>query len=285
MAVRLTTILRHLTRRNIWWLPCHLLAHTPKQSNSRLFVQVCASHCCAPTRPTHSERQHSGFQAQPYLLLLGENVTTTKWRDIHNCRSSIIITSVSFLSLLNCLYSFNPYPILFQHETKLSLIIGTRVVLLYYLCLGQLPYNFIGQLQYNFIGLVSIYFTSTGLLGLFKREDESGDEKVPPSVKRQLLKAQRALRSEDYGGAERAYHSALKLLATSEYTSTQPYLEARAVTLDKVNEWSLDCHGNPDFLTVAEWKSHTYISVIIGRENICILGHCLYGKCTHTHMH
>ena len=85
---------------------------------------------------------------------------------------------------------------------------------------------------------------ATGFFGLLKSEDEGDDEKVPPSVKRQLLKAQRALRNEDYGGAERAYHNALKLLATSEHASTQPYIEARAVTLDKVSGWSLDCHGN-----------------------------------------
>ena len=80
-----------------------------------------------------------------------------------------------------------------------------------------------------------IYFAATGFFGLLKSEDEGDDEKVPPSVKRQLLKAQRALRNEDYGGAERAYHDALKLLATSEHASTQPYIEARAVTLDKVS--------------------------------------------------
>ena len=79
---------------------------------------------------------------------------------------------------------------------------------------------------------------TTGFLGLFKHEEDG--KQVPPSVKRKLLKAQRALRNEDYRGAERAYHDALELLAHSKYASAQPYLEARAVTLDKMANMYLE---------------------------------------------
>ena len=54
------------------------------------------------------------------------------------------------------------------------------------------------------------------------------------------MKAQRALRNEDYREAERVYHDALELLATSKYAGAQPYLEARAVTLDKMANMYLE---------------------------------------------
>ena len=57
---------------------------------------------------------------------------------------------------------------------------------------------------------------------------------VSASVKRQLLKANRALRLGDYGQAEKASHKALSLLMNSEHTEKQAYLEARAVVMDKV---------------------------------------------------
>ncbi len=67
-----------------------------------------------------------------------------------------------------------------------------------------------------------------------KGEEEDEEEKVPPSVKRQLLLAQRALRERDFPGAEAAYHRALQLLGGSEHAESRAYIEARAVTLDKV---------------------------------------------------
>jgi len=60
------------------------------------------------------------------------------------------------------------------------------------------------------------------------------EDRVPPAVKRQLTKAQRALREGDYDSAGRAYHNALRKLATSEHANAQAYIEARAVVLDKV---------------------------------------------------
>ena len=57
---------------------------------------------------------------------------------------------------------------------------------------------------------------------------------MPAFVKRKLLTAQRALREGDYEAAGGAYHDALKRLATSEHSSAQAYIEARAVVLDKV---------------------------------------------------
>lgn len=59
-------------------------------------------------------------------------------------------------------------------------------------------------------------------------------DKVPASVKQQLLKAQRALREGKYEVAGKAYHNALRRLGTSEHASAQAYVEARAVVLDKV---------------------------------------------------
>ncbi len=67
-----------------------------------------------------------------------------------------------------------------------------------------------------------------------KEEEEEGEGEVPPSVKRYLLLAQRALREGDYSNAETACHRALELLATSEYAGLRVFIEARAVTLDKV---------------------------------------------------
>ena len=82
--------------------------------------------------------------------------------------------------------------------------------------------------MYDVIGIL-------GLFGFGSKEEEEAGKKVPPSIKRQLLKAQRALRNgTDYNEAERAYHKALELLAVSIHSSSQAYQEARAVTLDKV---------------------------------------------------
>ena len=127
---------------------------------------------------------------------------------------------------------------------------------LYLYLLGKLLWLLVkkvGHLYYiRWLPIWSTHFT-TGFLGLFKHEEDG--EQVPPSIKRKLLKAQRALRNEDYRGAERVYHDALELLAHSKYASAQPYLEARAVTLDKManmylernqleevgGEWGLHC--------------------------------------------
>lgn len=68
--------------------------------------------------------------------------------------------------------------------------------------------------------------------GIFGDKDDGS--KVSPSVKRQLLKTNRALRKGDYSQAEKASHKALSLLMNSEHTEKQAYLEARAVVMDKV---------------------------------------------------
>lgn len=79
------------------------------------------------------------------------------------------------------------------------------------------------------------------MLGIiFGGRDE--DQKVPPYVKRQLIKAQRALRDGDYVAASKAYHRALERLAGSEYAQTQGFIEARAVVLDKVFTY-ITCHS------------------------------------------
>ena len=67
---------------------------------------------------------------------------------------------------------------------------------------------------------------------IFGEKDDGS--KVSASVKRQLLKTNRALRLGDYGQAEKASHKALSLLMNSEHTEKQVYLEARAVVMDKV---------------------------------------------------
>ena len=72
-------------------------------------------------------------------------------------------------------------------------------------------------------------FLATLWGGRREKEDE-----VPQYIKQQLLKAQRALRSGDYQAASKAYHEALRRLATSQFAEFQVYLEARAVVLDKV---------------------------------------------------
>ncbi len=66
------------------------------------------------------------------------------------------------------------------------------------------------------------------------RDDEDEEGKVPLSVKRELLYAQRAHVSGDYSTAEQRYHDALHLLDSSEAAQSRVFLEARAVTLDKV---------------------------------------------------
>ena len=72
-----------------------------------------------------------------------------------------------------------------------------------------------------------------GILGvLWGGRDK--EEEVPLYIKQQLLKAQRALRTGEYELASEAYHKALHRLASSEFAEAQPYIEARAVVLDKV---------------------------------------------------
>ena len=73
----------------------------------------------------------------------------------------------------------------------------------------------------------------SGFLGLLWSGRDKEDE-VPAYIKHQLLKAQRALREGDHETAGEAYHRALKRLASSEYATSQAYIEARAVVLDKV---------------------------------------------------
>ena len=72
-----------------------------------------------------------------------------------------------------------------------------------------------------------------GLLG--SDPDDDDPTKVPPSVKRYLLKAHRYRRSGAYQRAERACHQALKVLATSKHSSSQAYTEAKAYVLDAVS--------------------------------------------------
>ena len=67
---------------------------------------------------------------------------------------------------------------------------------------------------------------------LWGGRDKEGE--VPLYIKQQLLKAQRALRTGEYELASEAYHKALHRLASSEFAEAQPYIEARAVVLDKV---------------------------------------------------
>ena len=74
-----------------------------------------------------------------------------------------------------------------------------------------------------------------GILGLFWGGQDKEDV-VPSYIKHQLLRAQRALRDGDYTQAEDCYHRALHRLATSTYAQSQPYIEARAVVLDKVTK-------------------------------------------------
>ncbi len=68
-----------------------------------------------------------------------------------------------------------------------------------------------------------------------EEEEEDDGKKVSRSAKRQLLKAERALQSGDYAKAEKACHSALGILMKSEHAENRVYLEARAVTMDKVS--------------------------------------------------
>jgi tetratricopeptide (TPR) repeat protein len=70
--------------------------------------------------------------------------------------------------------------------------------------------------------------------------DRDKEDTVPPYIKSQLLKAQRSLRDGDYTAASEAYHRALKRLATSQFAETQPYIEARAVVLDKLANMYLE---------------------------------------------
>ncbi len=53
-------------------------------------------------------------------------------------------------------------------------------------------------------------------------------------MKRELLKAQKAHSNGDYSTADQCYHSALHLLSSTEHAQNQTYLEAKAVTMDKV---------------------------------------------------
>jgi hypothetical protein len=86
-------------------------------------------------------------------------------------------------------------------------------------------------------GLV-LFAAIYGILEATKKEEDEDDDDgstVKPSVKRQLLKADRALMRNDYSKAEAACHRALALLANSKHAEKQLYLEARAVTMAKVH--------------------------------------------------
>ena len=79
---------------------------------------------------------------------------------------------------------------------------------------------------------IIIFLAFFGLLG-----DDNDDDptKVPPSVKRLLLKAHRYRTSGAYQRAERACHQALKILSTSKHSMSQAYIEGRAYVLDTVS--------------------------------------------------
>ena len=96
-----------------------------------------------------------------------------------------------------------------------------------------LPYTLLGGNNND----VRVFSLSSGLLlgvlGILWG-DRDKEDTVPPYIKRQLLKAQRALRDDNYPAASKAYHSALERLASSQFAESQVYIEARAVVLDKV---------------------------------------------------
>ena len=76
-------------------------------------------------------------------------------------------------------------------------------------------------------------YNHSGFLGLLWGDGDKQDA-VPQYIKRQLLKAERAMREGDYVAAGGAYHRALGRLGQSQFADSQVYLEARAVVLDKV---------------------------------------------------
>ena len=84
---------------------------------------------------------------------------------------------------------------------------------------------------------VGIFFCAAiyGIFGVTKEEEDDGDgSSVSPSIKRQLLKANRALKRRNYVRAEKACHQAMALLANSKHAQRQPYIEASAIVMDKV---------------------------------------------------
>ena len=65
------------------------------------------------------------------------------------------------------------------------------------------------------------------------RSKDNANE-VGKTVKRELLRAERAAQRGRYDKAEKSCHRALGLLMNSEHAEQRAYLEARAVTMDKV---------------------------------------------------
>ena len=63
--------------------------------------------------------------------------------------------------------------------------------------------------------------------------------KIKRSIMRQLVKAERAHQKSRYVLAEKACHKALAGLVNSEHAEKRVYLEARAVTMDKVGDISV----------------------------------------------
>ena len=61
------------------------------------------------------------------------------------------------------------------------------------------------------------------------------DTKVIRSVKKNLYKAEKALKKGSYSQAERACHAAMGILGSSKNAEKQVYLEAAAIVMDKVN--------------------------------------------------
>ena len=76
-----------------------------------------------------------------------------------------------------------------------------------------------------------------GLFGSDSSGDDDDDDptKLPPSVKRYLLKAHGYRRSGGYQRAERECHQALEVLAASKHSTSQAYIEGRAYILDTVS--------------------------------------------------
>ena len=97
--------------------------------------------------------------------------------------------------------------------------------------------NFHGTCMYYYTMCTTCVYYSLAFFGLFGggSDDDDDPTKVPPSVKRYLLKAHRYRRSGAYQRAERACHQALEILATSKHSSSQIYTEARAYVLDTVS--------------------------------------------------
>ncbi len=77
---------------------------------------------------------------------------------------------------------------------------------------------------------MSIY----GFWGGKEEEEDDDGNKVSPSIKRQLLKADRALMNSNYHQAEKVCHKAMALVMDSKHAEKRAYLEARAFIMDKV---------------------------------------------------